>query len=58
MAQNEATFYKYLKQKLKSISIIKVDNFSNNKAQASKSQATGVKFFTPQVTSDSIEVLA
>ena len=26
MAQNEATFYKYLKQKLKSISIIKVDN--------------------------------
>ncbi len=26
MAQNEATFYKYLKQKLKSISIIKVSN--------------------------------
>ena len=26
MVQNEATFYKHLKQKLKSISIIKVDN--------------------------------
>ena len=26
MAQNEATFYKHCKQKLKSISIIKVDN--------------------------------